>query len=169
MDVSLYMSSSLDGVVATDSGSEDFLSSENWDRFVELADQSESFVVGRKTYEKVLEWDNHSYKDVDATRIVLTEKEDYDAKDGYVVCHSPEECVEVAEENDANSLVVTGGPDSNHSFVDQGLLDKVYVNLEPKMIGKGMRIFGDECDVDLSFVRMSRRDSIVQLEYVVDE
>lgn len=167
MRVNLYMSASLDGMVATKDRSESFLSSENWKRFVELAEQSGSFVVGRKTYEKVIEWDNHSYENVDATRIVLTKNEQYDIRDGYVVCNSPEECLDVAKENDSNSLLVTGGPESNYSFIDEGLLDRVYINIEPKMIGDGLKIVEDECNVDLSFVRMSRRGDIVQLEYTL--
>jgi dihydrofolate reductase len=105
METILYMATSLDGFISRQDDGEDFLSSENWEQFTEIAG---CFVVGRKTYEVVKEWDNHSYKDVEAERLVLTNKKDYKVDENFTLVNEVEEAVQLAKNNNCN-LVVTGG------------------------------------------------------------
>lgn len=167
MDIRMYMAISVDGVTARYNGDEDFLSSGNWDRFVELAEESGSFVVGRATYEAVKDWDNHSYSNVDAKRIVLTSNEKFDTDDEYQTASSPEEAIELAEDSGTDSLLVTGGSSTNTSFFKKSLVNRLYLNVEPTIVGSGINLINEEIDVDLSFVRMSRTEDILHLEYKV--
>lgn len=163
----MYMAISVDGVTARYNGDEDFLSPKNWDRFVELAEESGAFVVGRATYEAVKKWDNHSYSDADAERIVLTSSEKFEVEDEYHIAHSTQEAIDLADDADAVSLLVTGGALTNTSFFQEELVDRLYLNVEPTIVGSGVNLIDEKIDVDLSFVRMSRTDDILHLEYTI--
>lgn len=164
--IHLYMAVSTDGFIARKNGDEDYLSTNNWDIFTELAEESESFVIGRKTYEAVESWENHSYKNVDADRLVLTKNPEYELPDAYEKVQSPLEAVSFAKEKE-NDLIVTGGSEVNKSFFDIGLIDKVTLSIEPKIIGKGKNILSEPLDVDLEFVRSENKCNVFLVEYNV--
>ena len=50
--VTLFMSMSVNGMIARPHGSEDFLSNINWQAFVDLAKAAGAVAWGRKTHEK---------------------------------------------------------------------------------------------------------------------
>jgi len=165
METILYMATSLDGFISSQDDGEDFLSSENWDKFTEIAEQAGCFVVGRKTHEVVKEWDNHSYDDVEAERLVLSNKDNYEVNENFTVVNQVEEAVQVAKNNNCN-LIVTGGSEANSSFIEKQLIDRFVITVEPVLIGQGHSILADKCNQELKFVRMSRNNSILTLEYV---
>lgn len=165
METILYMATSLDGFISRQNDGEDFLSSENWEMFTEIAEEAGCFVVGRKTYEVVKTWDNHSYGDVEAERLVLSNKENYEVDEDFTLINEVEEAVQIAENNNCN-LVVTGGSEANSSFIEEQLIDRFVINVEPVLIGQGRSILAHKCDQELKFVRMSRNNSLLTLEYV---
>lgn len=167
MEKILYMATSLDGFISETDGSEEFLSSENWSKFTKLAEESGCFVVGRKTYEAVKKWDNHSYEDVKADRLVLTNNIEYEVTDAYSKVTSVEEAVQNAKDSDSD-LIVTGGSEVNHSFFEKDKIDRVIINIEPVLIGQGTSILSDQVKSKLKFVRMSRSDSLITLEYLTE-
>jgi riboflavin biosynthesis pyrimidine reductase len=167
METELYMAMSVDGSIASNTGSEDFLSEKNWSDFSDIAEEAGAFVVGKKTYKKVNEWENHSYDDIDAKRIVLTTDDEIDVGDGYTKSESPEHCIKIAKDSDANKLVVTGGASTNSSFFNTSLIDKVSLNIEPIIVGDGIRLVDEDINTRLKFVRMSRKDDLLRLEYKV--
>src|SRR3989344_1568659 len=54
MNIILTMAVSANGIIASKSGSEDFLSHTNWIQFVSLAKRIGCFIWGRKTYEAII-------------------------------------------------------------------------------------------------------------------
>jgi dihydrofolate reductase len=167
MEKILYMATSLDGFISETDGSEEFLSSENWDKFTELAEEAGCFVVGRKTYEAVKKWDNHSYENIEADRIVLTNDTEYEVTDAYSKVTSVEEAIQTAKDSDSD-LIVTGGSEVNQSFFEKEKIDRVILNIEPILIGQGTSILSDQSKNKLKFVGMSRNDSLITLEYLTE-
>lgn len=163
MEKILYMATSLDGFISDENREEDFLSSYNWEKFVELAEDAGAFVVGRKTYETVRDWENHSYLDVNARRIVLSKQDSFAVDKGYEKFSSPREVLDSISEID--SLVLTGGAEVNYSFLDKEMIDRVILNIEPVLVGSGVSISSGTLNTNLKFVRMEREDNIVTVEY----
>ena len=91
------MATSLDGFISRQNDGEDFLSSENWETFTEIAEEAGCFVVGRKTYEVFKTWDNHSCGDVEAERLVLSNKENYEVDEDFTLINEVEEAVQIAK------------------------------------------------------------------------
>ena len=51
------MAISANGIIATETGDEEFLSHENWEKFCELAREFGNFIVGRNTLRGSQKWD----------------------------------------------------------------------------------------------------------------
>ena len=90
MQVTLYMAMSIDAVIARPGGDEDFLSHDNWKIFCDLARSRGCFVIGRKTFEAVQEWDDYGFDDlVGLTKIVVSGNSEYSLPETYFKVDSP--------------------------------------------------------------------------------
>lgn len=169
MEVKIFMAQAANAKIARENGDEDFLSSKNWQEFKKIAEKIGAFAVGRKTYEAVRNWEEKSFKDISATRIVLSRKEDFQALEGYLSVSSLEEAVKAAENQGLETLLVTGGASVNTSFIQKGLVDEIVLNIEPYILGKGLNLFTEEdFEADLELLdTCTFEEGIVQLHYRV--
>ena len=142
MKVILSMAMSVDGIVASPSGSEDFLSDCNWDSFSKLVHVHGAFIVGRRTYEAVQQWtDGYNFDSFpDALRVVVSRQLDYAVGPGYQGCSGPLEALSLCRGRGFSSCVVAGGGELNRAFLEAGLVDEIVVNLEPIIAGDGVRM-----------------------------
>ena len=171
MQVTLFMAISLNGIVADESGSEDFISHANWETFCSIAREKGNFIVGRKTLEAVKNWDaDYGFDDLnDLTRIVLTSSGAGRLDAGYIAASSPGNALEVLRQNGYSFALVSGGPTVNSSFMKDGLIDEIIFNVEPVIVGKGKSVFAPEDFItQLRFESMKElQDGITQVRYKV--
>lgn len=170
MKVILYMAMSINGYIATEDGNEDFLSHENWDTFCKLAPECGAFIVGRKTYEAVQSWtEGYTYDDVDAIRIVVSRNKSYEIGSSYLLATSPENALDICKQKGLNEVILTGGSSLNSEFMRRNLVDEIIVNIEPFVLGKGIKIFADnDWETELELINIKELPSkIVQLCYKV--
>lgn len=169
--VTLYMAASLNGMVARKDGKEDFLSDANWQTLVEQAEAAGAFVVGRRTLQSVADMDGVSFETIDAVRIVVSGDPGFQAPDGWEVASSPRDALGKVQDADIEHVILAGGAELNSSFVEEGLLDEVILNIEPTVIGEGISIFSSRAfEVDLRLLRTERlAGDIVQLRYAVEK
>lgn len=165
------MAISASGIIATESGNEDFLSHQNWEMFCELAGEYGNFIVGRKTYEAVQKWDDgYNFDDlVDIEKIIISQNKDFDLAEGYTLASSPQEALAKLSEKGFEKALVTGGAKINSEFAKANLLDEVMLNVEPVLVGKGIPLFAPqdfEIKMKLTSVKQSE-SGIVTLKYVV--
>lgn len=168
MQVKLFMAQTLNAKIAREDGMEDFLSSRNWQEFKKIAENKGIFLVGRKTYEAVKEWEDKGFSDVEAERLVISRQNSLELEEGFTHVGSPEEAIDLAKE-EANELLVTGGASVNSSFMKKGLIDEIILNIEPYVLGEGLNLFSEadfESDLQLEEVKKFDED-IVQLRYTV--
>lgn len=170
MKVTLYMAMSLNGIIARESNEEDFLSHKNWETFVELAHLTGCMIWGRKTHEVVKTWEKSYLDEIgDITKVVVTSRSDYAVGDGFERAASPEDALELLEQQGFKSVILTGGSRLNSSFSKKGLIDEVILNVEPVVLGKGIPLFAeDEFEARLDLLGVKRLDEgLVQLHYKV--
>ncbi|PIQ91512.1 MAG: hypothetical protein COV70_03345 [Parcubacteria group bacterium CG11_big_fil_rev_8_21_14_0_20_39_22] len=171
MKVTLYMATSLNGMIATETGDEEFLSHENWEMFCELAREVGNFIVGRKTYEAVKKWDGgYNFDDlIGVEKIVISQDRNFKLDGGYTLANSPQDALAKLSEKGFERALVTGGASINSSFAKTNLLDEIMLNLEPVFVGKGIPLFAPEnfkVNIKLVSVKKSGR-GIVTLKYEV--
>ena len=136
------MAMSMNGYIADKQGGEDFLSRDGWDALVELAEPAGALIIGRKTYEVVLQnYAGFGFTDVRAERIIITADELFLAPDGYHVVHSPQAAITLAKKLGHRQAILTGGAGINSSFMAAELIDEVIINVEPVVMGEGIPLF----------------------------
>ncbi len=146
MKTTLYMAISANGIIATETGGEEFLSHENWEKFCELAKEFGNFVVGRKTYEAVKKWDDgYNFDDlVDIEKVIISEDKNFKLDKGYTLANSPQDALAKLSEKGFEKVLITGGANVNSAFVKANLLDEIILNVEPVVVGKGIPVFAPE-------------------------
>lgn len=172
MKVLLYMAVSLDGFIARKNGSEDFLSNQNWETFVALVNKTGNFIVGSKTYEAVMNWDEgFGFDDFDQriTKIIIS-RQDLSLKAGYTLAHSPKEALEILTQKGHTQALVSGGSMINSAFIQQGLIDEVMLNINPVVIGSGIPLFSEtEFPSQLSLIdNKQTSEGIIKMHYTVN-
>ena len=172
MHVVLSMAMSIDGVIATANGSEDFLSHRNWIAFSELVAEHGAFIVGRKTYEIVQNWkDGYNFDSFPgALKIVISKRNDYQLTPGFELAASPKQALEICSDRGFSSCIVTGGGEINAAFLSAKLVNEVIVHIEPVIVGDGIRIFGSGFVPQRLALTATKDigDGILQLRYRVD-
>lgn len=170
MNVTLFMAISLNGFVADESGSEDFISNVNWEAFCALAREKGNFIIGRKTLEAVKNWDaGYSFDDLaDETRVVLTSEANSLPK-GYIAASSPQHALQIVGQQGKRFALIAGGPTVNSSFMKERLVDEIIFNIEPVVVGKGKPVFTPEdFQTILKFNSVKElTDGIIQVRYKV--
>ena len=169
MKTTLYMAMSLNGYIAEENGSEDFLSHENWEKFCSLAQEFGNFIVGRKTYEAVKNWNEGlGFDDLKGTKkVIISQDENYKLDDGYILASSPEDALSKLHGSDF--VLVTGGSTINSAFLKENLLDEIVLNVEPALVGNGVTLFAkSNFYKKLEFVSSEQSKSgIVTLKYKI--
>ncbi|KKR56139.1 MAG: Dihydrofolate reductase-like protein [Candidatus Woesebacteria bacterium GW2011_GWF1_40_24] len=169
MKVILTMAISANGIIATKTGSEDFLSHDNWLQFVKLAKRVGCFIWGRKTYEAVMKWEGDYLKDLEGVRKIIISRSDIKLINGFELAKSPQEALEKFEKYGLKEAIITGGSTINSAFANAGLIDEVIFDINPSILGEGIPVFSPE-DFYLSLELMSVEkvgNSLVELHYRV--
>ncbi|PSH00757.1 MAG: hypothetical protein BRC30_01855 [Nanohaloarchaea archaeon SW_7_46_7] len=169
MEIKIFMAQTVNGKIARETGEEDFLSPRNWQEFRKIAEETGAFTVGRKTFQAVREWEDKGFTDIDAERIILSQKKGLEVGEGFIKASSPEKAVELAEEKGLDELLVTGGASVNSSFMEKKMVGELILDIEPYVLGDGLDLFAGgsfEGKLELEEVR-ELEEGIVQLRYKV--
>jgi dihydrofolate reductase len=172
MYVLLDMAISPNGMIAREDGDEDWLPSEGWNEFVELAKSMNNIVMGRETYEQVTaRYKDYNFENVDCKyKIIVTKDKAFSAPDGYSVAHSPEDAVRFIESKGLNKLFLIGGGKLNSAFIRRKLVNRIQLTISPYIIGKGRSFIAPEdFDVPLRLIsHTALSEGRIQLVYEVE-
>ena len=162
------MAMSVNGIIAKENEDEDFLSDENWKTFKGLAENCGCFIIGRRTYENVKEWEDHSFNEIKNSDMLILSKKDMKIT-GCTIVNSPKEAIQKAKEKGCKELLLSGGGITNTSFIKENLIDEIILNIEPAILGKGIKIFKEnDFEKRLKLINTKNlKEDIMQLHYKV--
>jgi dihydrofolate reductase len=106
----------------------------------------------------------------DRLNVVLTLDENPKEIEGvkWMVNSEPEKVVKELEEMGYQTAVLGGGSFINGLFLKHGLVDEIYVTVEPKIFGDGLGLFKGDFDVDLKLINVEKiNENSVVLKYEV--
>lgn len=171
MNVLLFMAQTPNGIIARDNYSEDFLSHENWKTFVKLAEEKKCFIIGRTTYQQVKKWPTYDFDHVNAQKIVVSKNRKLKLGKRYTLAKDPKDALQKVVALGFNHVLLTGGGTLNSAFMKEGLVDELILNLEPHLIGKGIRTFTEEnFETKLKLIGAKKTSKgIIQLHYSVEK
>lgn len=171
MKGSVFVGTSLDGFIARRDGSLDFLSPggdvpHGFEEFIASVD---ALVMGRKTYEFILEFDSWPYGERPV--FVLSSAEIEPPPEGAVVERMHGDPGEIASEiarRGFEHIYVDGGI-TIQQFLRAGLIQRLVISRVPVLIGSGTPLFGElEGDIVLRHVKTRQfATGLVQSEYEI--
>ena len=138
MKMILYMALSIDGIAALDSrtGIERYGSREDHDFFIGESKKCDAALMGKNTA---------SFKISGVPNVILT----HDSKlqnsgDGRLyLWGDPKEIYSELERRGFKKVALLGGPFTNAQFLRQGLVDEMFLTVEPVTIGQGLHFLNE--------------------------
>ena len=163
MKVVLYMAITANGYIAKENNETPW-SDEEWESFSEKVKKIKNLVVGRKTFEIMEQEEEFQKIDNPFTVIVSNQKEN---NSNFV--NSPEQAINLLKEKGFSEILVAGGGKLNSSFMQKGLVDEIYLDIEPFLFGKGIKLFAEndfETKLELLETKQLSKN-VIQLHYKI--
>lgn len=168
----LYMAVTANGMIADEAGDTSWVTPGDWEHFKQLAKQTGNVVIGRGTYDAMIE--EKTFPIPDCLNVVMTSSIPETSPGTNVVFSdkSPEETLEELKKRGFAGALIAGGGELNGSFVTDGLVDELQLTLEPVILGQGIRLFGSGVDFKrpLTLIGVEKvSESEVRLRYRIEK
>ncbi len=164
MNVILIAAITADGFIGRSSGhAADWTSKEDKQLFVKVTKEAGTIIMGSKTFETI------GRALPDRRMIVLTSRPDeYTADDVEFTNEPPKILMTRLESEGIKSLVVCGGAQIYHAFMEANLVDELYLTVEPVLFGTGVTLFAGELDSKLQLTETQKlNENVVLLRYKI--
>lgn len=140
MKVILYMAISVNGNITRGKSDSDWVDKVDWKYFNKVTKESGVMIMGSETF-KQFEGD---FPQKQALNIVMTKKTSLPKKqiEGAIFTNKkPRAVLDMLSKMGHKRACLIGGEKLNTSFVENNLVDEIYVDIHPYMIGKGLKLF----------------------------
>lgn len=165
MKVVLYMASTVNGFIAKENNETPW-SDEEWKSYSDKVQEFGCIVIGRKTYDIMKKYDEFNNIKNPFT-VVLSNQNTTEKSSNFAFVKTPKEALDVLKEKDFNKVLVAGGGMINSLFLQQNLIDEMYLDIEPIIFGSGINLF-KECDFEAKLELISTKQlskNTIQLYY----
>lgn len=135
------MAITADGYIARENDDTPW-SQEEFGAYYDFVRKRGNVIVGMRTYEFMREGGEFE-KAGNPTTIVLSRVPLSVDNVKTFSASSPHEALRILQDKGFQEIVVGGGAMLNASFLKEGLLDEIYLDVEPLIFGKGIKLFGD--------------------------
>ncbi|MDE1869062.1 MAG: dihydrofolate reductase [Candidatus Micrarchaeota archaeon] len=140
MRVIMYMAMTLNGMIAKRNDETPWLGPE-WKAYNAMVRKTKNIIVGRRTY-AIMKEDNEFKRCGNPFTIVVSRRGGANDKNT-IFASSPVEALSLLKDRGFKSALVGGGGKLDGSFMRAGLVDEVYMDIEPFLFGNGIRLFSD--------------------------
>ena len=141
MKTTLFLSVSIDGLIANDDGIPMF-PEHAWPDWCALVNETGNVIAGRSSVEQLKD-DPMGEALHPEHRIVLSSR-DLDFTDaGWQAAKTPEAALEILRVAGVEEALIGGGRAVAHAFMQAGLVDEIVIDLQPMAFGSGVPVFGD--------------------------
>lgn len=162
--VFLIAAISADGFIAKDANHSPMYWSSKADkkRFVELTKRAGVVVMGSSTYKTI----GNPLKE--RINIVYSKKENFPGVE--MTQDKPLDLIKKLEERGIKEVAICGGSHIYTMFMKAGVVDTIYLTIEPILFGKGITIFNEDLHYSLKLQssQTSEATGTLLLEYKVD-
>ncbi len=167
MKVILYMATTTNGFIGLPDGNSDWVADADYIPFLKTMKKCGVVIMGRKTYE--VNKEDFPFKGV--LNIVLTRNNKLLKQNRNVLFTNkkPKEIINLLLKKGCKQAMLIGGREMNSAFLEEGLIDEIFLSIHPLIFRDGMEIFSEsseELKLKLLSVNKLLQD-LVQLHYKV--
>ncbi len=165
--IRLFIAASLDGYIARKSGEVDWLFTDQDYGYTEFYNQLDTVLMGRKTYEQVLQFGEYPYKKKQGFVFSQTRHGERDENVEFIG-ESLREFVNGLRQASGDDIWLVGGSEIIHYFIKHGFLDELILAIHPIILGDGIPLIikDKSLDMKLKFKQVKSYDSgLLQVFY----
>jgi len=171
--IKLFIASSLDGYIATEDGSIDWLYTYSDYGYTQFYNSVDTILMGRKTYDKIIELTTE-YPHKDKKNYVFSQKKSAGKRKEKEKDHNVEIIADIIDfvkiqllQSQGKDIWLIGGADIISIFLNAGMLDEIILSIHPIVLGKGIPLFRNlQRQMNLKLVNSIPYESgLVQLHY----
>jgi dihydrofolate reductase len=142
MRVILYMAPTVNGFIAKQNDDTSFVTERDWKSFLAMVKKLGHVVIGRRTYE-VTSPDEFVKSSL---YVVMTHKKSLKKNTPKVIFtdKSPRKILKMLNDMGFGKILIAGGGNLNSAFMKEKLIDEFYLDIEPTVLGKGIKLFAEE-------------------------
>ncbi len=172
MKVILYMAVTANGLIAKEDDDTSFVTENEWKGFSGMIKKAGNMIIGRRTYEVMIKTDEFNRSGLNKVKTVVV------TSDNSLKIHNPgfvftaksvRESLNFLSRQGFKNIMVCGGGGLNSSFMKENLIDEIYIDIEPKIFGKGIMLFSEtNFEADLELIETKKLSpNEIQLHYRV--
>jgi len=139
MKVILYMTISIDGYICKKDGSVDYTLGGTWNSYFEFCKKNRNLIIGKNTY-NIMPPDEFINE---CLYVVMTKFAPKQPKIKNIIFtdKSPIEVIKLLCDKGYKNICVGGGGMINSSFLNDGIIDEIILDIQPVILGEGIKIF----------------------------
>lgn len=148
MKVIQYLATSVNGHITIGQDGTDWVSPETINDFGKLNIECGVVVMGKRTYESF----GNDFPQKGCLNIVMTKDPELIKKQvggALFTDKGPKGVIQIAEEKGFKQLFVVGGTQTNTSFLKEKLIDEIWINIHPIIIGHGKYLFNEVPEISI--------------------
>lgn len=133
------MATSVNGKITKGKSDSDWVDEEDWKWFYKTITDSKVTVMGSETYKQFTEFPQKG-----ALNVVVTKKKYLLSKKingALFINKSPKEIIKKLTKDGFKQIALVGGEKLNASFIKEDLVDEIYIDIHPYLIGEGLGLF----------------------------
>lgn len=169
MKTILYMDISVNGYIAKEDGDSEWTSDEDLKGFYDQSKNAGNIIMGRNTY--IAASKSGYFPFPDALNIVVSHEQIENTWGDKVLItdKAPGEIIEMLGQKGFTTAFLAGGGQLNTSFVKENLIDEIYLDVEPLVFGKGIKLFAEgDFEFDLELLETKKlNQNTIQLHYKI--
>lgn len=140
MKVILYMAVSANGMIAKSDDNTNWISQTEWNSYSLAVQAAGNLIVGRRTYNILTK--QPEFAELKDIKVVVVSKQSFTPiSTNHMIASSPKEALELLK--DFEKVILAGGGILNTSFLEQNLVDEIFLDIEPIILGGGIKLFND--------------------------
>lgn len=170
MKVTVEMACSINGLIATEDGNEDFLSNRNYQIMLDFLKEYDCLVWGNTTFKNVISWGDNYIRDLNGVTVIIFSKEKQVSNyENVIYCNSLENFLEICKQRNIENIFISGGAHINTLFLENDMVDEIIINYNPYVLTKGINLFeGKFVEKNLILDKVVKeKEDIVQIWYKV--
>ena len=148
MKVIHYLATSVNGHITVGDDGTDWVSPQTLADFAKLNKEIGIVVMGKRTYEMF----GNDFPQKDCLNIVMTKDPERLGKQmegAMFTDEDPKGVIKIAEEKGFSQLFLVGGTQTNTAFLRENLIDEIWINIHPIIIGHGKYLFGEDSEISI--------------------
>lgn len=169
-NVVLYIAESLDGFIATKDDSLEWLLSvegEGDNGFAEFYDSMDTVIMGRKTYDWIMEHENGKFPYHGKQCFVFSKNQKEDTENVKFINKDIVEFIQNLKTETGSKIWLVGGTQLIKAFQKANLIEEYIVSIAPALIGDGKPLFSSGMKENLHLERVRTFGQFVELTYSV--